>query len=172
MARPKGIVQKYLRGTEIPNTRKNLFLNSILVPMDENGCMVWNAAKRGGYGRFKSSDKVVSAHRFSYELYEGEIPDGKILLHKCDNPSCVRPDHLEVGTYQDNARDRVSKHRHKVMNGEANGMAKLTEEQVIEIKRKLKKGYYCDDLANEFQVDHTTISKINTEKLWRHVPWL
>lgn len=172
MARPKGVIQRILRGTNILNTRRNLFFSNVLIPESEDGCMIWISSKRRGYGRFLVNDKNINAHRFSYELFVGEIPEKMIVLHKCDNPSCVRPDHLEIGTHQDNARDTVSKHRHKAMRGEKNGMAKLNESQVKEIKDKLKKGYYCLDLADEYQVDITTISKINVGKHWRHIPWL
>lgn len=169
MARPIGVVQRILRGTNILNTRKNLFYSNVLIPEKIDGCMIWKSSKRNGYGRFNINGKNISAHRYSYELFIGKIPDKKIVLHVCDNPSCVRPDHLEIGTYLDNARDRVSKHRHKVLNGEKNGMAKLTEKEVREIKQKLKKGYFCLDLADEYKVDITTISKINVGKYWRHI---
>jgi uncharacterized protein YcgL (UPF0745 family) len=169
MGRPKGIVQRVLRRTKLLNTRKNLFFSNVIIPQEEDGCMIWKSSKRNGYGRFIVNKKIVNAHRYSYEYFIGKIPQGMILMHKCDNPPCVRPDHLELGTYEDNARDRVSKHRHKVMNGELNGMAKLTEKDVKEIKRKLEKGYFCEDLANEYGVHISTISKINVGKYWRHV---
>lgn len=169
MGRPKGVEQKILRNTNILNTRKNLFYSNVLMPEVENGCMLWKSSKRNGYGRFRVGNKNISAHRYSYENFVGYISDKMIVMHKCDNPSCVRPDHLEVGTMTDNARDRVSKRRHCVLNGEKNGMAKLTEEQVREIKEKLKKGYFCLDLADEYNVHISTVSKINTGKYWRHI---
>lgn len=75
------------------------------------GCWEWCASKNSfGYGKFRVNKKLVYAHRFSYELYNGlKIPIGLIILHKCDNPKCVNPEHLSMGTHTDNAIDRAKK---------------------------------------------------------------
>lgn len=64
------------------------------------------------YGKFRCDDRLIYSHRFSWEITNGKIPDGLWILHKCDNPSCVNPDHLFLGTANDNAKDRMKKHRH------------------------------------------------------------
>ena len=81
----------------------------------ENGCMIWTASTRGknGYGCFKVNGKTISAHRFAWIVAYGEIPDGKLICHKCDNKLCVNPAHLFLGTYRDNFMDGVGKGRMK-----------------------------------------------------------
>lgn len=86
------------------------------MPEPNTGCWLWTLSSNGdGYGIIfkKRKEKKVYAHRFSYQMYKGKIPDGMIVCHKCDTPSCVNPDHLFVGTDGDNVRDCVSKGRHK-----------------------------------------------------------
>ena len=85
---------------------------------DETGCWIWCASSaRGGYGQFNTSKddgrKWYRAHRFSYEAYKGKIPDGYVVMHVCDTPACVNPDHLKVGTQADNIADRDAKGRGK-----------------------------------------------------------
>lgn len=75
-------------------------------------CWVWEGARnRGGYGTFRRGSVVIKAHRAAWEFCYGPIPEGLCVLHKCDNPPCVRPDHLFLGTVADNAQDRVAKGR-------------------------------------------------------------
>ncbi len=76
------------------------------------GCWIWVAATRSGYGRVWVDGKLVSAHRYSYEMYVGPIPDGMVVRHKCDTPSCVNPDHLEIGSQAENIGDAVRRGRH------------------------------------------------------------
>lgn len=74
-------------------------------------CWNWVGSKRRGYGRFMFRDKIIGTHRISYIIHKGEIPKGMLICHKCDNPSCVNPDHLFLGTHKDNAHDCVIKGR-------------------------------------------------------------
>lgn len=79
-----------------------------------DGCWSWRAARNPkGYGVFSCEGRTVSAHRFSYELYNGPIPSGMVVRHKCDNPPCVNPDHLELGTQADNERDKINRGRYR-----------------------------------------------------------
>ena len=94
----------------------------------ETGCHEWIARlNMGGYGNFRYKGKTWSAHRFSYIMYKGEIPKGNgfhgtCVLHKCDNRKCVNPDHLFLGTHQDNMVDRDEKGRQGGAKGKDNGM--------------------------------------------------
>jgi hypothetical protein len=75
-------------------------------------CWLWNAEIGiSGYGRFWAKGRKYRAHRFSYETYKGEIPEGLLVLHSCDNPRCVNPDHLRVGTNYDNCQDKIARNR-------------------------------------------------------------
>lgn len=103
---------------------------------ESSGCWEWFGSKRNGYGRMiigsrtDGTRKSVSAHRISYELTYGEIPIGMEVCHKCDNPSCVNPSHLFIGTHQDNIDDRERKGRNIVFTGEEQPRAKLTKKAV------------------------------------------
>ena len=134
-------------------------------------CWVWTASGQR-YGKIRKRGKYVSTHRLSWELANGPIPQGMIVLHKCDNMKCVRPDHLAIGTYQDNVDDRELKgrHPHKTnpprMAGSKNPSAKLTESQAEEIRKSKERQI---DLATRFGVAQTTISKIKRFKNWKPV---
>src|SRR3990170_7379385 len=106
-------------------------------PITESGCWIWMASLNiYGYGRFRYKGRPSSAHRASWEMKYGYIPDGMNVCHKCDIPSCVNPNHLFIGTRKDNMRDKVIKGRAKTgkQNGENNGFSKLTLKQVTEIR--------------------------------------
>lgn len=138
-------------------------------------CWEWTGAKiRDGYGHItvcsQSGKRSLKTHRFSWELHNGPIPDGQVVMHGCDNPSCVNPAHLSVGTNAENIADRDQKGRtHK---GELHYQTHLTEEQVREIRRR----YVPDSadsgstaLAREFGTSHQTILRIVKRVVWKHV---
>jgi hypothetical protein len=124
-----------------------------------NGCWNWTASDVGGYGQFRLGLRMVQAHRISWELAFGEIPDKLHVLHQCDNPPCVNPAHLFLGTHQDNVDDRQQKGRTLV--GEQHGKHKLSDIQVAEIRRRYSTGKETQtDLAKVFGIAHSQISKI------------
>jgi hypothetical protein len=138
-------------------------------------CWEWVGTRRPeGYGLFWNGERQVRAHRFAWELVNGPIPAGLSLCHSCDNPPCVRPDHLFVGTQRQNLEDMTRKGRRRSrppvreQNGSANAMAKLTEEQVAHIKGMAAAGHYHDDIAARFGVTRANVSYV-TRKTWRHV---
>lgn len=82
------------------------------IPEPNTGCWLWTASLcRDGYGNFYDGKRVIGAHRFSWQTYKGEIPEGLHILHKCDTPACVNPDHLSLGTHRDNMNDSLLKGR-------------------------------------------------------------
>ena len=136
-----------------------------------NECWEWQGSKiRDGYGHIRDKEqKYQMAHRISWQLFNGEIPNGLWVLHKCDNPSCVNPNHLEIGTASKNTLDAYKRGR---MNkkGEKNSLAKLTVITVQEIK-KLYKNYDLTQkrLAKKFGIGQSAISRIVNNKRWTHI---
>lgn len=125
-------------------------------------CKIWNGSKsKRGYG----FDGHKSAHALAWERKHGPIPVGLIVCHKCDNPPCVNVDHLFIGTDADNIRDAKIKGRYR---GENNGRAKLTADQVLEI-RSLGNKLSLTELAKRFSVNRGTLHNILHRKNWKHI---
>ena len=141
-----------------------------VVPEPNSGCWIWTGAihsKIFPYGKMRVNGKSLNCHLLSWILYRGEIPKGFQVLHHCDIPSCVNPNHLFLGTQKDNMNDAVQKkrHRHMVFHGEQHPAAKLTWKEVTKIrtdKRLLK------ILAKEYNVSTTTISEIRLGHIWKN----
>lgn len=129
-------------------------------------CWYWiGDIDRDGYGKFRIEGKRKLAHRVSYQMHKGPIPEGLCVCHSCDERLCVNPDHLWLGTNADNTRDMVMKGRGAV--GERSGMSKLTKEQVRDIRAKRENGWSYYRIAREFGVNRSTISSIFRGKTWR-----
>lgn len=128
-------------------------------------CIEWDKAKdKAGYGVSWLNGKWIRAHRKAYIQNKGEIPDDLVVRHTCDNKACVNPDHLILGTHQDNSTDMVSRDRQA--KGSLVGTAKLTEEIVVMI-RSLSGS--SQQLAKFFDCSKTTIKDIRNNKIWKHV---
>ena len=131
-------------------------------------CWNWMAyRKKTGYGCFCMGVKNNLAHRVSWELHNGSIPEGLHVLHKCHNPRCVNPDHLYVGTHTDNMNDRIKDGTSP--RGEKHHSAKLTEENVKTAKWLLSCGARPLDLSVMYKVAPHCISNIKTGRTWGHV---
>lgn len=140
------------------------------------GCWEWIGTKRRGYGRTTTGSrtdgtrKSISAHRLSYQLFKGDIPPGYEICHKCDNPSCINPDHLFAGTRQDNVDDREKKGRNVVPRGENNGRAKLSANDVYAARiERVTKGTSFQALAHKFGVSKKAIMDAVMGKHWQSV---
>lgn len=126
-----------------------------------SGCWNWTrGVDQDGYGQFKP----MKAHRYSFERAYGGLPAGKMVLHRCDNPSCVNPEHLFLGDVLINAQDCAAKNR--TVFGERNQHAKLTDAIVSAIKASDKSG---PALAREYGVTRATINKVRRGETWRRV---
>lgn len=133
------------------------------------GCWTWTASRDlAGYGQFGFRRRVERAHRVSWILHNGEIPSGQKVLHRCDNPPCVNPAHLFLGTQADNVRDMFAKGRNRTSRGEAVNTAKLTATQVLEIL-DLKGQADQVTIAAVYGVSRTLISEIHRRKVWKHL---
>jgi len=130
-------------------------------------CWNWTGYKNYGYGIIRINYENIGTHRYSWELHNGKIPDKLCVLHKCDNPKCVNPDHLFLGTPKDNIDDKVSKMRQ--CKGEQQHLNKLTEDQVREIKNTPK--YFRSNiiLSDKYNVTQTNIIGIRQGKIWKHI---
>lgn len=131
-------------------------------------CWTWKFMKdKKGYGRFLLNGMPRIASRVAYFMYVGAIPSGKLVCHRCDNPSCVNPDHLFIGSAKQNTADMVSKGRGKWVKGERNGRSKLTDKEVIEI-RSLS-GPTDREVAAKYKISPSVVHQIRRGKIWRHL---
>ena len=149
-----------------PNVFDDNFVDKKTIPVTESGCLLWlGSTVTGGYGKTYKAGKTVLAHRAIWEHKYGPIPEGQVVCHRCDNPLCVNVNHLFLGTRLDNSRDMVAKGR------EAKGVsvnnAKLTEEQVIEIRET---SGTLKALGDHYGVHYGTIRQIKNRETWRHLP--
>ena len=140
---------------------------SLVSKGSETECWLWQGSVRPqGYGYIR--DFPNSAHRKAWELTYGAIPNDLHVLHRCDNPPCVNPSHLFLGTVQDNAQDKVRKGRLKTHwvegwrppSGEASPNAKLSTAQVLEIRQLRANGMTLQRISEQYGVNNTTVSRI------------
>lgn len=179
----------------VTNTPENFWKQ-----VDKSGdCWIWTASKIGrGYGQVKFNYKHLRSHRVSWELTYGPIPKGLFVLHKCDNPACVNPDHLELGTHKENMRQMVERERspkgernarvmyperyptgdshysrlqpERMARGEKHGNSKLTADNIRHIRQVYSAGESTyEQLAHVYGVSITCIWNIVTRKTWAHV---
>ena len=133
----------------------------------DDGCWLWTGYRNeDGYGRFRVGKKLWNAHRLSYSLFIGKIPDEIQVLHHCDNPPCVNPDHLFLGTQIDNINDMVRKNRQRSVKGEKHHLAKLDWPKAYEIKWLSAMGYSTRKLARMYNVARSNIQFVAANKTW------
>ena len=153
------------------------FLKRIVI--DDNGCWLFQGYlmrnKTGmGYGWVYFQGKNMGAHRASWIVHYGEIPDKLFVCHKCDVSHCINPEHLFLGTAKDNVHDMIDKGRNAPSafigrNGEKNSQAKLNVKQVIEIKEMLNKKVSFSKIASLYNVSVSAIGSIKSGKNWASV---
>ena len=155
-------------------SNKDRFDNKYIV--NPNGCWEWIAAKVGlklNYGKFWLNGKYGKAHRASYTMHKGEIPEGMCVLHKCDIPACVNPDHLFLGTKQDNSKDMLEKNRggHWKNPPRVNKRkdSKLTEDIVRDIRARCGAGESQGTVAKLYKIGQPTVHKIVHKQRWAHI---
>lgn len=137
------------------------------IEIDANGCWNWvGCTLKSGYGQIRDGYSKIPVHRASFSVFVGDIPFGMFVCHKCDNKKCCNPDHLFVGTHQDNMDDKVNKGRQQRLGGELCGRHKLSSIDVIKIRSSKKTGYA---LAKEYDVDFGTIYAILKRKTWKNI---
>jgi len=156
----------------IINWRKFFSLFNIA---DYSQCWEWqgslSVARYGqiSFGSIKTRS-AMRAHRLSFMFFNGPIPEGHCVCHRCDNPACVNPHHLFAGVDAENAKDMFDKKRHRPPSGESNGHARLTETQVLTIRRSYAEGGMTHrQLAAMYGVDTSHITKIMRGQKWKHL---
>lgn len=147
------------------DTRSRFYAHVRVVPGP--GCWEWTGGRQAdGYGAFsmggRAARRMVGAHRISWELANGTIPEGMSVMHRCDNPPCVRPSHLELGSRADNMRDMARKERSRT--------TRLTAPQVNEIRVAVAKGERHIDIVTRYGISKANVSMIVTRQTWRHLP--
>jgi len=136
---------------------------------DEDECWEWLASKsKKGYGHFDARCGESRAHRYSWVVYFGEITDELQVLHHCDNPSCVNPKHLFLGTAKDNTQDMLKKGRDRLI-GDKNGQSKLTSEKVKVARVLRKMGWTYQKIADIYNVSNATIFHAINGNTWKHI---
>jgi hypothetical protein len=139
-----------------------------------SGCWEWNRGKSPiGYGNTRYNGRGCSAHRAYYAHYVGPIPAGSVVMHSCDNPSCVNPEHLVLGLPRDNSQDMQAKGRSAgfvgKQTGEAHHRAKLTADDVREIRRRMAAGESRASVARAFDTSPANVWGIVIRRYWKHV---
>lgn len=155
--------------------------------VDENGCWNWTRATNKGYGVVNAMNRTFGAHRVSYELSIGPIPDGRSVCHRCDNPACINPEHLWLGSHAENMEDMKVKGRsspppihsgedhwrhkypEKIQRGEDQANAKLTDAQVIQMRRDYLAGMKPADIAAANGVSGKSIQDVTLGRSWKHL---
>ncbi|MFZ4563641.1 MAG: HNH endonuclease signature motif containing protein [Bacteroidales bacterium] len=173
MNRIKGEPRRFING----HGRIKPVVDRFWIKVDQTGdCWKWLGSKPKpkygeSYGAFRLGKKMLKAHQAAWILTNGLIPPGMCVLHKCDNPNCVNPSHLFIGTHQENIQDMVSKGRgsHAMgKSGEAHPLAKLSAKDVSEI-RSIGRDEKTTILADKYGVSTSIIRRILNNKLWKGV---
>jgi hypothetical protein len=151
--------------------------NAAIEKQGDDGCWLWTkrSTTSYGYGQLWEGRKRWEAHRLSWTIHRGPIPAGMCVCHRCDVPQCVNPDHLFLGNQRDNLRDMLLKgrahegYRKEPPNGVMNHKAKLTDDDIREIRRRYMSGESLRQLGRAYNVWFTTIHQIVLRKTWPHV---
>jgi len=136
-------------------------------PPTDKGCREWLGAKICGYGQLRFRNQKWRAHRVSYLLTRGQIPDGAYICHKCDNPSCVNPQHLYLGDAKSNSADMYRRGRGNRPKGEGHYRSKFTEKDILAIRANNTMSQAA--LGKKYGVTPEAIHYIKSGKSWRHV---
>jgi len=148
--------------------RALMFLRKVDGFANPDACWNWKGAGKGnGYGHCTVGSANFTAHKASFLLFKGDVPDGFDVCHRCDNPACCNPAHLFIGTHQDNNADKVAKRRHA--HGSAMATAKLTDEDVLEIRRLSELKMANKDIGALYAIRPCTVHDIIRRRSWTHI---
>ena len=163
-----GIDYKYATNEQKADRMRKTFDKYVI----RNGeyCWKWKGCiTPGGYSAINVYRKKEQAHRVSWMIYKGEIPDGMFVCHRCSNRECTNPEHLFIGTHQDNMKDMLNKGRKFIKSGSKYNFAKLNEKKIIKIMKMIHSRYSDRQISEQFNVTRPTITNIRNRKAWKHV---
>jgi hypothetical protein len=151
----------------------NVFIERFWTKVDKSGdCWEYKGGKKvDGYGVYHLNKKTVRAHRYSWEISNGPIPEGLLVCHRCDNPGCVNPDHLFLGTQIDNMQDSIKKGRFVKREGENNPRSILTEKKVLTIRADYEamEKKNMAELGRKYDIPAGQIESIVKRIIWKHI---
>lgn len=146
--------------------KRGASLEERYIPVPESGCWLWlGACNDVGYGHIRRGGTFTYAHRAFYERRFGPIPADAVLLHKCDVPCCVNPDHLRPGTQKENMQDMIAKKRDRIVGSRA-PRARLTEQDVLRIREQWRSP---EEIAEEYNISVTHAAAVRRGDFWKHV---
>lgn len=182
--------------SSLTQSEKDRFFEKVFIG-SEKDCWLWLAYTINGYGRFRLRGKQCYAHRVAWVIANGEIPDEKLVCHKCDTPPCVNPTHLFVGTHVNNTQDALDKgrmavgvrngsytcperrprgdrngsrtHPESMPRGENHTSAKLNEMNIFSIRSRYSQGETITEISKDFDVSIQQIFRIVRRRLWKHI---
>jgi|SRR5208282_382127 len=136
---------------------------------NEKACWDWSGSLKVGYGVMKCKKRFIKTHRFSWKINFGPIPEGMYVCHKCDNRKCNNPEHLFLGTHEDNMKDMINKNRQRGAVGESNAKAIINKEKALEIKKMLSNGMTTIQIAKDLNISRAIVFGIKHKKNWSHI---
>jgi hypothetical protein len=137
---------------------------------NENECWPFvGTTDAKGYGMVQYDGSMRGAHRASYIVHKGQIPEGMLIMHSCDNPPCCNPKHLSLGTKKSNYDDMINKGRSKKLSGENHPHSKWTVAQILEMRSLKDKGYSTRQICEIYKMSFANANKIFNRKLWKHI---
>jgi hypothetical protein len=162
-SRTKGLDGNY---TIVNDDKLRLKTNSVV---DKNGCWRWRKSKFNGYGKTVLKRKAMSAHRASWIIFAGKIPNRLQVNHKCHVRDCINPDHLYLGDQKQNMRDMKQAGRQKILKGSEIGNSKLQDADILQIRKISKQGVSVKEISQLFKTCSSNIRQIIACKTWKHV---
>lgn len=146
------------------------FMRQVAIGAEKGSCWLWTGGGGDGrYGHFSINGGSIRCHRWIYEFVCEPIPDGQVIRHRCDNPKCVNPAHLEVGTYAQNTADAVQRGRWANRQGVKHPLAVLGEVEVKEIRRLASCGMTQKQIATRYEISSQHVGKIVRRESWGHI---
>ncbi len=152
-------------------TSRHAWLIKAALSWKSDQCIAWPYGRSGGYGVVRVNGDSLLVSRVVWELFNGPIPDGRVIRHSCDNPPCFNERHLIVGTVGDNNADCLTRGRHRAPHGVQHPLAKLTNEMVAEMRSLHVPGVFgCRRIARRFpMVSVQLVKQVLNNRVWRHV---